>query len=410
MRSNDQGSGRIPIAYLINQYPSISHTFIRNEILELEKQGFDVTRISVRGWDAKLIDEADIVEHGKTSYLLKGGIWPLAASLIRILFTHPIALWAAFLLAMKMGRSSDRFMLFHLVYLAEACLLFRQMQRDCLTHVHCHFGTNATDVGLLCSMIGDISYSFTIHGSEEFDKVKSLNLREKVKQARFVIAISAFCRSQIYRFARQQDWAKIQIVHCGLGSGFIDSAVSNPPDKPKFVSVGRFAEQKGQIILIRACKILAEKGVAFGLTMVGDGEMRPQIEQEIAHSGLEQSIKLVGSKSGAEVRDIISQSKALVLPSFAEGLPVVIMEAMALARPIISTYVAGIPELVRDESEGFLVYASDETALAGAMERLLKLDDSALKQMGERARTRVRERHNAVTEVAKLKQHFLDME
>lgn len=410
MSSNDQVSDRTRIAYLVNQYPTISHTFIRNEIVELERQGFDVTRISVRGWDAELIDEDDIAEHSKTTYLLLGGVLPLAISLIKILFTRPISLFSAFRLALKLGRSSDRAMLFHLVYLAEACLLFIKMQEDSVTHVHCHFGTNSTDVGMLCSLLGKISYSFTIHGSEEFDRVKGFNLREKVKRAEFVVAISAFCRSQIYRFARQQDWAKIKIVHCGLGSGFIDSAISIPPQEPKFVSVGRFAEQKGQIILIRACKILADRGISFELTMVGDGEMRPEIEQEIAQSGLQKSIALVGSKSGAEVREIISQSKAFVLPSFAEGLPVVVMEAMSLGRPIISTYIAAIPELVRDESEGFLVFASDAEGLANAMERLLKLDDSALQQMGERARIRAEKRHNAVTEVAKLKEHFLEIE
>ncbi|QTD54803.1 glycosyltransferase [Parasphingorhabdus cellanae] len=407
MNANDDPADRTKIAYLVNQYPTISHTFIRNEILELEEQGFDVTRISVRGWDAELADEADLAERSKTSYLLRGGLWPLVMGFIKMLFSRPGALLSACKLALKMGRASERPMMVHLVYLAEACMLFGKMREAGVTHVHCHFGTNATEVGMLCSALGQTSYSFTVHGPEEFDKAHSLNLREKVKRARFVAAISAFGRSQIFRFAREQDWQKVNIIHCGLGSEFINSTISNPPAAPHLVTVGRFAEQKGQIILIRACHLLAEKDVSFELTMIGDGEMRPQIEREIAQYGLEKSITLVGWKSGAEIREITGTSKALVVPSFAEGLPVVIMEAMAIARPIISTYVAGIPELVRDGSEGFLVYASDAEGLAGAMEQLLQLDDSALIEMGERARERVRERHNAVTEVAKLKELFL---
>ncbi|WP_229954976.1 glycosyltransferase [Parasphingorhabdus litoris] len=408
MNANDDMSDRTKIAYLVNQYPTISHTFIRNEILELERQGFDVTRISVRGWDAELTDDADVAERDKTSYLLSGGVGPLIISLIKMLFSQPVSLFSAFMLAMKMGRISERPTLLHLVYLAEACLLFGKMRQNDVTHVHCHFGTNATEVGMLCSVFGKTSYSFTVHGPEEFDKAHSLNLREKVKRARFVAAISAFGRSQIFRFAREEDWEKVKIVHCGLGAEFIDSEVSNPPSTPHLVTVGRFAEQKGQIILIRACHLLAQKGVLFELTMVGDGDMRPQIEQEIAQYGLEKSIHLVGWKSGAQIRDITARSKALVVPSFAEGLPVVIMEAMAIARPVISTYVAGIPELVRDGSEGFLVYASDAEGLAIAMEKLLKLDDSALKSMGEQARERVRERHAIVNEAAKLKALLLE--
>jgi glycosyltransferase involved in cell wall biosynthesis len=312
-------------------------------------------------------------------------------------------------LAIRLGRKDRRGLPVHLIYLAEASLLHRKLCEAGVHHVHCHFGTNAAEVGMLCSELGGITFSFTVHGPEEFDCAFQLGLREKIARSRLVVAISKFGRGQLYRFASKDDWHKVKIVHCGLGDDFLESARSDPPAVPQLVSIGRFAEQKGQLALIEACRLLKERGIEFRLDLVGDGPMRLQIEEAIRAGGLEHRISLLGWQSGARIRELLKNARGLILPSFAEGLPVVIMEAMALARPVVTTYIAGIPELVRDGEEGFLVFASDVEGLADAIERLLQLDAQALAYMGSKAADRVRERHSIATEAAKLRDHLIEI-
>ena len=395
------------VAYLINQYPTISHTFIRNEIAALERQGFHVHRFAVRGWDSELKDPADTAERSRTTYLLKNGSRGPILALARSLVSSPLRTIRALACAMKMSVGSDRSFLYHLIYLGEACIVRAKMDQQGVAHLHAHFGTNAAEVAMLAKMLGVASFSFTVHGPEEFDKPYQLKLNAKIKAARFVAGISSFGRSQLYRFSDTADWPKIHVVHCGLGDDYLNASSSAYSATPQLVCVGRLCEQKGQLILVRACAILKERGLDFEVLLVGDGEMRAEVENAIMHANLENIVKILGWRGPEDIRQILSASKGLVLPSFAEGLPVVIMEAMSLGRPVISTYVAGIPELVRDAIDGFLVCAGSEMHLADAMERLITLDQSAFQKMGASARDRVGMRHRADTEAKKLADLFL---
>lgn len=391
------------IAYIVNQYPTISHSFIRTEIRALEQLGFDVQRLALRGWDAVLVDDADRDELARTTYLLQGHALGLLLAMVRTMLTRPLHFLRALGGAVAMARGSDRSLAHYLAYLGEACVAREQMARFGATHLHAHFGTNSTDVAWLAWRLGGPGYSFTVHGPEEFDRPRQIKLREKIADARFVVAVSSFGRSQLYRQARLEDWPKVEVVHCGLDASYLDQVPTPPPaGSRRLVSVGRLAEQKGQLALVEACRLLRDRGVQFDLVLVGDGDMRGAIETAIREHRLEREIILVGWKSGAELRDYLRGAIALVLPSFAEGLPVVIMEAMASGRPVISTYIAGIPELVRDGLEGFLVPASDAPALADAMQGMLDLDDATQREMGDRARLRVGQRHAAIDQAQRL--------
>lgn len=402
MNVKGPGSHSMQIAYLINQYPQISHTFIRNEIAALEKDGFNVLRLAVRGWDSELQNPEDIQERTKTTYLLEKGWRGAMMALAKSFLNSPFKTSKALRCAIQMSRGGERSLSYHLIYLGEACIVRDNMRQSGVRHVHAHFGTNAAEVAMLVKELGGVSFSFTVHGPEEFDKPLQLKLREKIKSASFVVGISSFGRSQLYRFADKLDWQKIHIVHCGLGDDYLHAPHIAYSNSPRLVCVGRLCEQKGQIILIRACAILKARGLDFEVLLVGDGEMRGEVEQEIVQAKLENEVKITGWRSPEAIREILSDSKGLVLPSFAEGLPVVIMEAMALGRPVISTYVAGIPELVRDEIDGYLVFAGSELHLADAMERLLKLDQDKFREMGASARERVSVRHSADIEAQKL--------
>jgi glycosyltransferase involved in cell wall biosynthesis len=394
------------IAYLINQYPKVSHSFIRREIQGLERAGVDVVRVSVRGWDDVAADAADEQEKSKTRYLLRGGAHPLMMAILSCMVTRPWSFAVALASALRFSRGSLRPMPLHLVYLAEACLLRQWMRQLRCDHVHAHFGTNAAEVVYLCHRLGGPGFSFTVHGPEEFDMPVALHLAEKVRRARFVVAISSFGRSQLMRWIDAADWQKVHVVHCGLDSEFLAQTLTPPPRTEQLVCVGRLCEQKGQLLLLRAVHRLREQGVRISLVLAGDGEMRPEVEALIGELGITDQVRITGWIGGDTVRREILAARALVLPSFAEGLPVVLMEAMALGRPVISTYIAGIPELVHDGVNGWLIPAGDVQALADAMHNVVQHDDRSLAAMGASARERAVRRHSADTEAHKLVEHF----
>jgi len=390
------------IAYLINQYPKVSHGFIRREILALEKQGFEVQRIALRGWADPLVDSGDLRERERTRYILQAGPAGLLKATLGALARSPGRFLSAAALALRTGRRADRPWPLHLIYLAEACVMLGWLRAGGARHLHVHFGTNSAAVGMLAAALGGPAYSFTVHGPEEFDKPEFLHLREKIRRAAFVVAISSFGRSQLYRWIPYTDWPKVEVVHCGLEPMFHAGAARPMPTAPRLVCVGRLCEQKGQLLLVRAVAQLAAEGVALELVLAGDGEMRAEIEALIARHQLQAMVRITGWISSDQVRTEMLASRALVLASFAEGLPVVIMEAMALARPVVSTGIAGVPELVQPGENGWLVPAGDAQALADAMVACLRCDGAELQRMGEAARTRVLARHDVDTEAARL--------
>ena len=397
---------KLNIAYFINQYPKVSHSFIRREILALERQGYAVERIALRGWDGNLVDVEDLRERGQTRYVLEEGMTGLLVSALRIMATRPLRFAAALWTALRLGLRADRPLPFHLVYLAEACRILPWLEQSGAQHVHAHFGTNSAEVVMLTHILGGPPYSFTVHGPEEFDKPEFLKLREKVKRAAFVVAISSYGRSQLCRWVDYADWGKIKVVHCGLEPAFHKVAAVPIPSAPRLVCVGRLCEQKGQLLLVEAVAQLVRKGVEIEVVLAGDGEMRAEIEALIAQRRLQKQVRITGWISSEQVRDEILASRALVLPSFAEGLPVVVMEAMALRRPVLTTYVAGIPELIESGKHGWLFPAGDVEALAAAMQAFLALPLAAVEEMGDAAHARALERHSIDIEAGKLAQLF----
>jgi len=397
----------VKVAYFINQYPKVSHTFIRREIAALERLGVQVDRLALRGWDAQVTDTEDVAERARTRYVLQGGIASLLLDGLVDALRRPRRMWRGLRLARSMSRRSERPFPYHVIYLLEASRVARWMQASGAQHLHAHFGTNSAEVAMLAHELGVASFSFTAHGPEEFDKPEALGLAAKISRAAFVVAISSFGRSQLCRWVPGSQWPKIDVVHCGLEADFFAGAQEvQPAPVARLVCVGRLCEQKGQLLLIAATELLARQGVDFELVLAGDGEMREVIEQAIAASGLTGRVRITGWISSAQVRDELLASRALVLPSFAEGLPVVVMEAMALGRPVISTFIAGIPELVRDGREGWLIPAGDVQALAAAMRGCLEADAQCLLTMGQAAYARVRERHLIDASAARLKQLF----
>lgn len=394
------------IAYLINQYPKVSHSFIRREILSLEAAGVHVSRFTIRPCQETLVDPEDVAELAKTKVVLGVGLIGLLTNGFRVVLSRPRRWMQALILTLKLSQRAEKNVLYHLIYLAEACVLLRWFQAEQITHVHAHFGTNSTTVALLCQALGGPPYSFTVHGPEEFDQPVSLSLTLKIERARFVVAVSSFGRSQLYRWCPYAQWPKIQVVHCGVDDTFLTATLTPIPDRPHLVCVGRLCEQKGQLLLVYAAQQLAQAGVDFQLTLVGDGPLRSELTDLIKQYQLDDRLHITGWASGEQVQAALRAARALVLPSFAEGLPVVIMEALALGRPVISTYIAGIPELVIPNVNGWLVPAGSITELVTAMHQALTLPTDRLAEMGKAGYQLVKQRHDSALAANQLAQLF----
>ncbi|MCB9591992.1 MAG: glycosyltransferase family 4 protein [Sandaracinaceae bacterium] len=391
------------IAYLVNQYPKVSHTFIRRELQALEAGGVEVLRYSIRRVAEPLADPADQAEEQKTRFVLDGGPQGLAAAIARQAAVRPAGFARASALAAQVGFGSERGLAIHGAYLGEACVLVEWMEQAGVDHVHAHFGTNSATVAMLVEALGGPGYSFHVHGPEEFDKPFLISLGLKIERSRFVCGISSFGRSQMYRRVAYEHWPKVQIVRCGVEPSFLEGDGRPFPEAPQLVSVGRLSEQKGQILLVEALGRVKKEGLDFSLVLVGDGEMRAEVEEAIRRNDLEDRVTITGWASGAEVREHILASRAMILPSFAEGLPVVIMEALGLGRPVLSTYVAGIPELVVPKENGWLVPAGSVDALADAVREVLATPTETLIEYGEAGRRAVLERHDVRVTAASLR-------
>lgn len=384
-----------PVAYLVNAYPKVSHSFVRREIAALEALGQPILRVSIRPPE-KLVDAEDLAEEKRTTVLLDRRT--VVAAALRALL-EPTSLFRALRAAGSMAGAAGGGLAGwcrHGVYLAEACRLRELLAGAGATHLHAHFGTNPAAVARLCRLLGGPTYSFTVHGPEEFDRPVQLSLAGKAADARFVACVSSFGRSQLMRWLDPAHWRRIAVVRCGLDAAYLGSRPEPEASAPAgslLVCVGRLCEQKGQHLLIEALALLAHRGVDVRLRLVGDGPMRAELEAAAADRGVDDRVEFTGNASAEAVRAHLLEARAMVLPSFAEGLPVVLMEAMALRRPVITTFIAGIPELV-DSDCGWVVPAGDVEGLARAMAEALLAEPAALAAKGEAGRRRVLESHD----------------
>ena len=393
------------IGYLLNTYPLISTTFIRREIQALEMQGLDVLRYAIRSWREPLVDERDAVEHARTRYILTGRAWPMVRDFLVEVATNPIGMAKAISTWLHLVRNAGGGLIRHTAYLAEAASLKRWASRDGVDHVHAHFSTNATAVALLAARLGGPSFSFTAHGPDEFDNWASTSLAEKVAHARFVVAISNFCRVQLVRAAGMSAWKKFHVVRCGIEMS--EYAMGEPPqqDNATFVCVGRLCPQKAQAFIVEAASRVVDDYPQLKVILIGDGETRGEIESQIERLNLQDHVTLLGWQSNTDVTAALGEARCLLLPSFAEGLPVSIMEAGALGRPVITTYIAGIPELV-DSQSGWLIPAGSVDHIANAIVAALDAPTDTLAAMGREGRRRVAEAHDIRNSASMLHELF----
>jgi glycosyltransferase involved in cell wall biosynthesis len=395
------------IAYLISRYPAISHTFILREIRELRRLGVDIYPVSVNPPDRPVsqLSEEERIEAATTVCLKSMTAMQMAGALWRTLSAHPAGLLAGLQLAFRLGGTDPKAITKRLFYLAEAVLTGDFLLREQLPHLHVHFATPAATVALFVKEVFGIPFSMTVHGPDEFYDVTAHHLPEKIAAASFICTIGSFCRSQLMKLSAPEHWSKMEVSPLGVDPDLFRPRPVYKDEHFRILCLGRLVAAKGQAVLLDAVRLLARQGRPVLATFAGDGPDRQRLETMAREYGVTDHVTFLGAVNPESVRDLYAATDAFVLPSFAEGIPVVLMEAMAMEVPCVTTVVNGIPELITSGESGLLVSPSDAAQLAAAIESLIA--NPALRQsLGKAGRRKVTASYDLVRNVARLHNIF----
>ncbi len=389
------------IAYMTGEYPRISDTFIQREIAALRKLGVHIETISIRRTaNSQHVGPEQRAEFQRTYSILPASPARIVAAHFSFLMRSPGKWFSTLFLAWKTKGLGFKALFHQLAYFVEAALVAKFIQKRKLTHLHNHFANSSATVAMLASAMGDFSFSFTIHGPAIFFEPQRWRIDAKCQQALFILCISHYCRSQAMIWAPQKVWQHLHIVHCGVAPVIYQQRNHSETGK-KLLFVGRLASVKGLPVLLDVMNLLIMKYPKLVLTIVGDGPNRGILEEQTNQLGLKNNIHFIGPVSQAEVANNLANTDVFVLPSFAEGVPVVLMEAMASSVPVVATQIAGISELVEEGISGYLVPPGDQKLLADRISNLLA-NSELRKQMGQSGREKVKEEFNTRIEANRI--------
>jgi colanic acid/amylovoran biosynthesis glycosyltransferase len=389
------------VAYLMSHYPAVSHAFVLREVEHLRTVGVPIDTLSIRRTPAtELLADADRAAASTTFSVLPTRPSAVLSAHVEALLRSPRRYLTTLALALRTGAPGARERLWHLFYFAEAMILLRHCRRAGIAHLHAHFADSATDVAMLVTHYRrgervdgqECSWSLAVHGSVEFYNVIRHALGAKLAHARFAVAISDYGRSQLMLLTASEAWAHIHLVRCG-----VDPDVYVPPqgrsrsaDAARILFVGRLLHGKGLALLFEAISRLRAGGLDVTATIVGDGPERFQLEALVGRLELSDYVGFVGAVGQDDIRELYAAADVFCLPSFAEGIPVVAMEAMAMELPVVTTRITGIPELVEDGEQGLLVPPGRVDRLTEALEQLVRSPD-ALRRMGAAGRRKIQD-------------------
>jgi glycosyltransferase involved in cell wall biosynthesis len=395
------------LGYLISQYPALSHTFILREVLALRRHGVNVCVVSVRECDRPMsVLSADEADEAKRTFSVIGA-GPVHALLanVRVLCRHPLGYLRALLYAWTLSRGTPRLLVMYSLYFLEAVVAGDHFERQGVKDIHTHFSST---VLLILARIFPVRYSLTAHGSGEFVDVVGFHLAAKVAGAVFVATIAQYGMSQVMQASDPAHWHKVVVLPLGVDVEAFRPSRSRQrslTEPFRLLSVGRLSPPKGYPILIEALVVLRGRGRNVTLTLVGEGPVRGTLERLIALRDLGDCVRLVGACNHDRLTEHYESSDAFVLSSFLEGVPVVLMEAMAMELPCVATWITGIPEIVDKDVEGLLVPPASASAIADAVERLMN-DPEGARRLGTAARRKVLVKYNIERNVERLVEEF----
>lgn len=390
------------IAYLVSRYPAVSHTFIQREVRALRSQGFSICIASINETDVAedRLTAEDRGEMEQTFYVKKQGFFKALGTLTLSGICRPLSFLKGLWFSLRLGKTDVKQSIYSLFYFIEATLVGRWMQKNKIHHIHVHFANPASTVAMILTKIYPFTFSLTIHGPDEFYDVTLHHLKEKIIQAHFICCISDYTRSQVMRLSSSETWSKFEVVPLGIDPDLYKPRMfREAPASFQIVSVGRLTPNKGYPILLQAIHLLKENNVR--VQIIGEGPEHEMLERMTQTLGLQDHVIFRGALNQEQTREIYGQADIFVLPSFAEGLPVVLMEAMSMEIPCIASAINGIPELIKDGHNGLLVAPSDSEGLCKALE-LMMTDAGLRKKLGQQGRSAILERYSLDKNIAKL--------
>ena len=395
------------LAYLFSQYPMLSMTFVIREVRQLRKMGFHIDTASInppdRTQEGLTAEEAE--EAARTYHLKTHGPAGIKAH-CQTFFSNFSGYCRGLRLVMRLGGLDLKRLAFNFMYFTEALMVGVWMKRTKKRHLHVHLGQQAATVGMYVRQTFNVGFSITVHGPDEFYDARGQYLEQKIAAADFICCISFFCRSQLMKLSPHIHWKKLVVSRLG-----VDPAVFSPrpgraePDVFEILCVGRLTPAKGQHILIDAMDRLSQQGRRVKLRIVGQGQDEPSLRKRAARLENPECIVFEGAVNQDRIRTLYQAADVFCIPSFAEGIPVVLMEAMAMEIPCVTTHITGVPELIRNGLDGLLVAPSDLEGLTEALARLM--DDAALRErIAKSGRARVMEHYDLSRSVEKLASIF----
>ena len=400
----------VRLGYLISQYPAINHTFVLREVQTLRTLGFELVTVSIRPSDRPpgLLSAEESAENAGTFSVLGAGVGHAVWANLRTLATRPLRFIRGLGFAWSLGRGAPALWVSHTLYFFEAIVAGAYFTRRRIPHVHTHFSST---VALIMCRVFPLRYSITVHGSGEFNDVIGFHMAEKVASATLIVTISHYGSSQVMRASEPQYWSKVKTFRLGVDpAAFLPRAVrTRIPGEPfRLIFVGGLGPAKGLHVLIETVDLLRERSRRIELLIVGEGPARRSLEELIRERGLDAEVRLFGACNHDRIADLYDRSDAFVLASFAEGLPVVLMEAMAMQLPCVSTWITGIPELIESGKNGLLVPPAQPVAIAEAVERLID-DPEFARRLGAAARDTIVSRYDLARNVEQLAEAFSTM-
>jgi glycosyltransferase involved in cell wall biosynthesis len=404
----------VRIAYLTGRYPAISHTFILREVQALRRLGVDVSTHSIwRTSEEDLLGEDDRAEAAATRNLLPPQWDSVLRAHVRALRTRPLALAATLRRALAMATPGLSGRARGVLWFVEAVTLWDRLDRAQLRHIHAHLNGTAPTVALLVVALGNgdspqrrWTWSLTVHGPTEFYDVYGERLGEKVRDADLVVAISDFARSQLMGLVEEEHWQKIQVVRCGVDPEVFSPAPDRRDGGPlRVLNVSRLTPPKGNAVLLEALARLRDRGVAAQVIVAGDGVRREALERLAKELGVGDRVSFLGAIGQDRVIEELARADVFCLPSFAEGVPVVLMEAMAMETPVVASAVMGVPELVEDGTSGLLVPPGRPDAVADAL-AALAADPGRRATLGREGRRKVIAEFDVDRSAELLRGHF----
>ncbi|HEX3892279.1 MAG TPA: glycosyltransferase family 4 protein [Terracidiphilus sp.] len=400
------GSGpSLRLGYLLSQYPAINHAFMLREVRQLRRLGMEVHVLSVSAPDrpTELLTTEEREEAATAFYVKSQSFSHVAGCHIRTFFRRPRGYLSGLSLAWRFGSGRPKSILSQVLYFAEAVVVGCRMKKLGIDHIHSHFSSN---VAILAASVHKITFSLTLHGPAEFADRSSFHIGEKIAACRFACGISEFGRSQMMLLSNPVHWHKIHVTRLGVDTQTIQLKADRKQSTPfHLICVARLAPEKAQSVLLEALADVVKCGRGVCLHLCGDGPDRARLERHVEALQLQQHVTFEGFLSQDRLRSAYQKADAMVLPSFEEGLPVVLMEAMARGIPCISTWIAGVPELIRGGIDGLTVPPGDARALAEAIVELVD-DPERCTMLAERGRARVVQLADLETNVQQMARLF----